>query len=163
MAPIIGIDTASAVRVGNALWRRDQSGVAGAGWTGIGMAAAGMAVAAVPFLAAPEMLAAIYINEEGVIRAAAAVIWVVGLLLIFDGVQGVSMGTLRGAGDVWIPASLQLFSFWGVAVPAAALFAFRLQLGAPGLMAGLLTGMTVAAVSLSLRFRVISQRHILRL
>lgn len=159
----LGIGTATAVRVGNAVGRGDRHGVAVAGWAGIAMVAAAMVAFAVVFLAAPEMLARIYTDDGDIIRLAAATIWVVGLVLVFDGIQGVDMGALRGAGDVWIPACLQLFSFWGIAVPSGALFAFALGRGAPGLMLGLLVGMTVAAVALSLRFLAISRREVLRL
>ncbi len=159
----LGVGTATAVRVGYAVGFQDRRGMALAGWSGIAMVAAMMALIALPFLAMPEVLAAIYTSEPEVIGAAAAIIWVVGLLLVFDGVQGVTMGALRGTGDVWVPACLHLFSFWGVAVPSAALFAFSLRLGAPGLMVGLLVGMAVASAVLCLRFGAVSKRDIRRL
>lgn len=159
----LGFATATAVRVGHAVGRRHRPAMAIAGWTGITMAALTMALFSVPFLALPEVLAAAYTDDPELALAAAAIIWVVGLLLVFDGVQGVTMGALRGAGDVWIPACLHLFSFWAVAIPTGALLAFHWGWGARGLMIGLLVGMAVASIILSLRFRVISKRDIRRL
>ena len=111
------------------------------------MAALTMALFSVPFLALPEVLAAAYTDDPELALAAAAIVWVVGLLLVFDGVQGVTMGALRGAG----------------AIPTGALLAFHRGWGAGGLMIGLLVGMAVASIILSLRFRVISTRDIRRL
>jgi MATE family multidrug resistance protein len=156
----LGIGTATSVRVANAVGRHDRHGITLAGWTGIGLCAVAMMLISILFLSAPGALAAIYTEETEVLTLAAAVISVIGLLLVFDGVQGVAMGALRGTGDVWIPATLHLCSFWGVAVPAAALFAFRLDMGAPGLAMGLLVGLGVGSTMLCIRFAIVSKREV---
>lgn len=156
----LGIGTATSVRVANAVGRGDAHGLVRAGWTGLGLCAAAMTLISLPFLMAPGALAAIYTEEAEVLAAAAAVIAVIGLLLVFDGVQGVVMGALRGIGDVWIPAILHLCSFWGVAVPMAALFAFGLDFGAPGLAMGLLVGLSVGSTMLCVRFAIVTKRDI---
>lgn len=159
----LGFATATAVRVGHAVGRRDRPAMALAGWTGIGLSALTMALFSVVFLVAPELLAAIYTDDPALVKSAAAIVWVVGLLLVVDGIQGVCMGALRGMGDVWVPATLHLISFWAVAIPVGAYASFKGGLGPPGLMVGLLVGMTVAAILLSLRFLTISRRDIRRL
>jgi MATE family multidrug resistance protein len=73
------------------------------------------------------------------------------------------MSALRGTGDVWIPTSMHLCSFLVVMIPAAALFALKLDYGVPGLMMGTFAGVCCAAVLLWLRFFVISKREITRL
>ena len=83
--------------------------------------------------------------------------------LVADGAQGVLMGALRGAGDVWVPTALHLCSFLGVMVPAAGWFALRTELGTPGLMLGTFCGVTLAAVLLAGRFQLLSRRPVKRL
>ncbi len=156
----LGVATATAVRVGNAIGRRDRSGIPSAGWIGVGLIAVLMSFFAALFLAFPEELVAIYANDAGVRHLAAPVIRVIGLFLIFDGIQAVSMGALRGTADVWVPASLHLTSFWLVVVPLAAWFAFGLGAGVVGLAYGMLAGVTLDALLLALRFRAVSRRDI---
>jgi MATE family multidrug resistance protein len=84
-------------------------------------------------------------------------------ILVCDGAQGVLMGALRGAGDVWVPTAMHLCSFLLVMVPAAGWLSLRAGLGTPGLMWGTFCGVTLAAVLLAGRFHVISKRPISRL
>jgi MATE family multidrug resistance protein len=159
----IGISVATAVRVGNAVGRADRPGVAAAGWTGVGLVILVMAVIALVFARVPELLVSIYSSDQAVVSVAASTVLIAAALLVFDGMQGVLMGALRGAGDVWMPVVMHMISFYLVALPAAAIMAFVLGYGAPGLMMGMFGGVLCAAVLMSWRFRVISSRAVRRL
>ncbi len=159
----IGIGVATAVRVGNAVGRKDRPGMAAAGWTGVGLSALVMAGIAVLFLGWPGMLARIYSSDTAVLAVAAPTIAVAGIVLVFDGVQGVLMGALRGAGQVWMPVFMHMTSFYVFGLPIAALFAFTFGFDAPGLMLGMFFGVTCAAILMGWRFHVISKRDISRL
>ena len=159
----IGIGTATGVRVGNAVGRGDQADVKWVGWTGTFVVAVVMIFAGFLFFGAPRALVRIYSRDVAVIEAAVPTVMVAAGMMIFDGAQGVLMSALRGAGDIWIPVLFHCIAFWGFMVPAAALFAFTLGLGTPGLMLGAWVGVLVASVLLALRFNLISHRPVKRL
>jgi MATE family multidrug resistance protein len=72
--------------------------------------------------------------------------------------QGVLMGALRGAGDVWPATALYCIAFWGVMVPAGYLLGVVLGGGAPGLVVAMFLGTLCASVLLGLRFRRMCRR-----
>lgn len=156
----IGIATAASVRTGNAVGRKDRPGLARAGWLACAVVTVAMLLIAVPFLTASEALAAIYSDDGAVLELAAPLIAIAGLALVFDGLQGVLMGALRGAANVWVPLAIQLGSYWGIAVPLAYGLTFALEQGIEGLMLGLLAGFFAAAVGLAARFFVVSRRPV---
>ncbi len=159
----VGVGAATAVRVGHSVGRQDPRGTKFAGWTGLGIDSAIMVMASVVVLSAPSELVSLYSDDPAILLLAPGVLTIGAFLLIFDGGQGVLMGALRGTGDVWIPSMIQLFSFWVVMVPAAALLAFVFDLGAKGLMAGVLAGVLAAFLGLSTRFSIVSRRAVQRL
>lgn len=158
----IGVGTAASVRVGNAVGRSDRPGLARAGWVASGMVTVAMVLIAVPFLVSPESLAGIFTDDSEVLAIAVPLVWIAGLALIADGPQGVLMGALRGATNVWIPSAIQLCSYWLVAVPLGYVLAFVLEWNVDGLMASLIVGFCLAGLALGVRFLVVSRRPIAR-
>ena len=158
----IGLSTAASVRVGNAVGRGDPAGVRWCGWVAVGVAAVYLAAIAVVFALVPGGLAALYTADAAVLAIAVPTILVGAIAAIPDGVQGVLMGALRGASDVWPATFLYVFSFWVVMVPLGYWLAIPRGLGAPGLMIAVVAGATVAALLLGWRFRVVSARAVRR-
>ncbi len=158
----IGTGTATAVWVGQAVGRGDSRGVALAGWAGALVAVILMGVFGLVFALAPGGLAGFYSSDAPVLAAATAAITVASMFLVFDGIQAVLMGALRGVGDVWVPMSLQVMSFWLLSVPMAALLTFGLGWGVRGLMGGIFVGVVNAALVLGWRFHVVSRREVRR-
>ena len=111
----------------------------------------------------PHLLGRIFTSDEVLLAIVAPTLLIGAATLVGDGAQGVLMGALRGAGDVWIPTAMHLCSFLLVMVPAAAGFAFLADLGTPGLMLGTLIGVSLASCLLAGRFRLISGRGVDRL
>ncbi len=159
----VGLGTATAIRVGNAVGRGDGPGLARAGWTGVGLVILLMALIALLFEIWPAALVAIYSSDAEVLALAVPTVVVAGWLLIWDGAQGVLMGALRGAGDVWMPVIMHAVAFWLVGVPLAGLLVFRLGVVAPGLMLGMFGGVVAAALLLGSRFALVSRRPVVRL
>jgi len=158
----VGIGTATAVRVGHAVGRADLAGVRRAGWTGVAAVLLWMAAVGVLLLAVPERLAALFTADAAVLAVAGPALALATVMLLADGAQGVLMGALRGAGDVWVPMALHLCSFLLVMLPAAWALSLPAGLGVPGLVVGTLAGVTLAALSLGWRFRRVSGRPIRR-
>jgi MATE family multidrug resistance protein len=76
---------------------------------------------------------------------------IAAIFQLFDGLQVVSAGALRGVGDVRIPAWYALAAYWLVAIPLGAWLAFYWKLDAAGIWTGLAAGLAVAAIGLALR------------
>ena len=158
----IGLSTAASVRVGNAVGRADPSGVRWAGWVAVGLAVIYLAAAAVLFAFMPVPLARLYTADAAVLAIAAPTLVVAAIAAIPDGVQGVLMGALRGASDVWPATFLYIVSFWVVMVPLGYWLAVPQGMGATGLMVAVVVGATIAAMLLGWRFRVVSARAVRR-
>ena len=115
----IGLSTAAAVRVGNAVGRLDAKGVQLSGWLALGLVITLMIVAGGSLVLFRHSFTSFYTSDPRVLALALPLVWLVALALTFDGMQGVMMGSLRGAGDVLIPTGLQFIAFWGFMVTIA--------------------------------------------
>jgi len=161
MVPL-GVSAASAVRVGHAVGREDQEGVRRAAAAALLCGAGFMAMTAVLFLALPRQLASAYTSELEVLVLAASLIPIAGVFQVFDGLQIVSSGILRGMGDTRAPMVINLLGFWLIGIPVSLLLAFRLGLGPQGLWWGFVVGLGVVAIMLLLRIAVKLSRPIER-
>jgi MATE family multidrug resistance protein len=73
---------------------------------------------------------------------------------LFDALQTVAAGTLRGYKDTAFPMLLAAIGYWGVGFAGGWALAFPLGLGAVGLWWGLALGLAVVATLLTLRFHL---------
>ena len=159
----IGMMSATAIRVGNAVGRGDQPGLVMAGWTGIIL---GGVVALIPtalYLGFPGHIAGFFTQNGEVIAFAETTIRIAGVLLAFDAMMGVSIGALRGTGDVWPAFFFQAASFWLLAIPLAWLLAIEWQMGPAGLVTSIFAGVLLSLAMLVTRFLAISRRPIARI
>ena len=150
MVPL-GLAQAVAVRVGHARGSRKlwllRPIVSGA----IVLAAAFMAVMFAVFVFAGPKIAALFIGDPAVRSLAAQLLFLGGVFQIFDGIQAVSSGALRGFEDTKVPMWIGFFSYWVVALPVSYVTAFLLGLGARGIWVGFVCGLVVAAAALVAR------------
>jgi multidrug resistance protein, MATE family len=93
-------------------------------------------------------IAAFFVNEATVIGLASATFISVGLMQIFDGLQSVSLGALRGILDNRWPTRVSLIGYWLIALPTGYVLGFVFRLGAPGFWGGFGFGLAVASVLL---------------
>ncbi len=149
----VGAAQASAVLVGHAVGRADPPGARRAAGAGLVAGAGFMACAAALFLAAPEGLARLYSDDAAVVGVAAALIPIAGIFQVFDGIQVVSSGVLRGVGDTRLPMLLNLLGFWGIGLPVSFALGFELDLGPRGVWLGLACGIGAVALLLLARVR----------
>lgn len=147
MVPL-GIASAAAVRVGQALGRGDLAGAGRAGWTAIGMGATFMAAAALIFLSIPEAIVRLYTRDPMVVELGSRLLMIAAVFQLFDGIQGVAIGALRGSGDTRTAMLTHLFCDWGAGLPVAWYFCFRRGWGAVGLWIGLCLAMVLAGIVL---------------
>jgi len=136
MVPL-GISSAAAVRVGQALGRRDPHGASRAGWTALALGASFMTCMAIVLWVAPHYIVRIYTPDPAVIHAASSLLFVAAFFQLFDGLQAVATGALRGAGDTRTPMIWSAGLYWLLGLPLGAYLCFRVGWGAAGLWTGL--------------------------
>lgn len=157
---VLGISGATAVRVGHAVGERRSP--RRAGLLGIGMGAAFMTCSSVMFLLIPRSLIALFTNDPAVTELGVSLLRIAAAFQLFDGVQGVAAGALRGAGDVRFAFASNVAAHWLVGFPLALLLGFTLDMGALGLWWGLLCGLVLVSILLLWRFLKISKRDLER-
>lgn len=150
MVPL-GVSGAAAAVVGRAIGRGDvptaRRDAIAAILCGVGF----MCVSGAVFIAAPEWLTAIYTTETATASVAVALIPLAGWFQVFDGLQAVTSGVLRGTGDTRIPAILHMVAFWGVGIPLGYYLGFHTAYRERGLWMGLVAGLAAAALLQSAR------------
>ena len=157
MVPL-GISSAAAVRVGQALGRRDPRGARDAGGTAIFIGAAFMTLAGVVLLAAPRWIARVYTTDEVVIRNATILLAAGAAFQLFDGIQSVATGALRGAGDTRTPMLCHFTAYWIIGLPLGAWLCFRRGWGALGLWIGLSLALILIGIVLLIVWRRTTRR-----
>jgi MATE family, multidrug efflux pump len=136
MVPL-GIASAAAVRVGQAIGRKDPQGAGDAGGTAIFLGAAFMTCASVALLLFPRWIALMYTPNEAIIHSTIILLAAGAAFQLFDGIQTVATGALRGAGDTRTPMLCHFTAYWVIGLPLGAWLCFRRGWGAFGLWAGL--------------------------
>ncbi len=162
MVPL-GVSSAAAVIVGHAVGRKDPAGVRRASLAALIVGAGFMSVTAVTFISIPGLLTGIYTTNADVIRLAVLLLPIAGVFQIFDGVQVVCLGVLRGLGDTRVPMFVAILGFWCLGIPVSLWLAFGWNLGAIGLWWGLVAGLAIVAVILAVRVRQREHRDLDRI
>lgn len=152
MVPL-GIAGAASAVVGRAIGRGDMPAARRDAVAAIICGTGVMCISAAVFLLAPEWLATRYTTDHATVAVAVALIPLAGMFQVFDGLQAVTGGVLRGTGDTRVPALLHLVSFWGVGVPLGAFLGFQTSMRERGLWIGLVAGLAAAALLQSWRAR----------
>ena len=93
-----------------------------------------------------------------VIKITAKLLIIAAFFQLFDGMQAVVLGALKGMQDVKIPTLITFVAYWVVAFPFSYYFGITLKYGSQGLWIGLLIGLGVSAVLLFWRFNFVTKR-----
>ena len=108
----------------------------------------------------PGTLARLLTTEEDVIPLAITLIRIAAAFQIFDGIQVVAAGALRGAGMTRFLLIANLLAYWCIALPISWELGLHQKLGPKGLWWGLTIGLGISAAILSFRFLQVSKRPI---
>jgi MATE family multidrug resistance protein len=115
-------------------------------------------VFALVFISLSDLLPWLYlenVTKEDIIETAnisSKLLLIVALLQIFDGIQIVAQGALRGIQDVKIPSIISFLSYIIIGLPVMVYFALFTDLDVVGVWIGFLIGLISASIFLSMRF-----------
>lgn len=147
MVPL-GLGSAGAVRVGHAVGAGDRARAAAAGWTAILLATLFMVASGLTFVLVPRQLIGLFSTDPSVLSVGASLLLLAAIFQLFDGIQGVITGTLRGLGDTRTAMKVNLVAHWLFGLPTSYLLCFVAGWGVWGLWIGLSLGLIVTGVIL---------------
>jgi multidrug resistance protein, MATE family len=144
----LGMGSAGAVRVGHAIGAGDRPRASAAGWTAIMLGTGFMLASGVAFVLVPRVLIGLFSRDPDVLRVGASLLLLAAVFQLFDGIQGVITGTLRGIGDTRTPMIVNLLAHWLLGLPIGYTLCFMLGWGVYGLWVGLSLGLIIVGVIL---------------
>jgi MATE family multidrug resistance protein len=92
----------------------------------------------------PRALIGLFTADAGVIELGVGLLLVAAVFQLFDGVQAVATGALRGLGNTHVPMFVNFVAHWAMGLPLAYFLCFRYGLGVQGLWMGLAFGLIFA-------------------
>jgi MATE family multidrug resistance protein len=157
MVPL-GVSAAAAVSVGHAVGARNPARARRAGWLALGLGTSFMICAGIVFLVAPKPLILLYTHDPSVLLVAPTLFWVAAAFQVFDGIQTVCTGALRGLGETRGPMVANFIGYWILGLPLGLTLCFILRWGIYGTWIGLTVALIVISFSLLFRWRAHSNR-----
>jgi MATE family multidrug resistance protein len=144
----LGVSLAAVVRVGNLIGSRALRVAKRAAWVALGAGGTVIAMSGLMLLLARFQLPRIFSTDPAVVGAAAAILPAAAAFQVFDGLQVVGGGVLRGMGQTRPAAVFNFVGYYLLALPLAWWLGFRLDLGLRGIWWGLALGLATVAILL---------------
>ncbi|MEB2346381.1 MAG: MATE family efflux transporter [Deltaproteobacteria bacterium] len=141
----LGIALAAVTRVGNLIGAQRLEEAQRAAWVALGLGAAVMAASALVFLGFRFELPRLYTTDAAVVALAATILPIAAAFQIFDGVQVVACGVLRGMGRTRPAAVFNAVSYWLLGIPLGWWLGLHAGWGLAGIWWGLCIGLAVVA------------------
>jgi multidrug resistance protein, MATE family len=148
-----GVAMATTIRVSFQLGTRSSESMERVAYSALHLVLSYMGLCGIGFLMFRHQLPRIFTHDAHVIEVAASLLIVAALFQLFDGLQIVCLGILRGFADVKAPMFISGFSYMVVGLSVSYLCAFTWDMGPPGIWYGFMAGLIAAGVLLALRIR----------
>jgi multidrug resistance protein, MATE family len=145
-----GVGQAATIRVGYHYGARDRAAIGLAGWAALAVGIGFSLFAATAMLLFPRTILSAYVAVDdpanaAMVHFALQFILVAAAFHLFDAVQTVAGGILRGLQDTQVPMILALLGYWLAGGMAAVALGFATPLGGLGVWIGLAIGLIVVA------------------
>jgi MATE family multidrug resistance protein len=141
----LGVSAAAAISVGHAVGAGDRALARRSGSMAIALGAVFMALAAIVFLTLPRVLIHVYTHDPQTVAVGTRLLAVAAVFQVFDGIQGIGTGALRGLGHTRGPMLINLVGYGVIGLPLGYLLCFHTPFGIYGLWAGLTLALIFAA------------------
>jgi MATE family multidrug resistance protein len=164
----IGLNVAAMIRVGNQKGRKDYKRLNEVAQSIFFLTVVIELLFAIVFLVARHVLPELYLDSNDPLNradnlmvmalASELLLWA-AIFQLFDGLQVVIIGALRGMQDVNFTAYITFIAYWLVGFPVCYYLGLHTSLASQGIWIGLTLGLTVSALLLYLRFQYLSKTH----
>jgi MATE family multidrug resistance protein len=141
----LGVSQGAVTRVGNLIGAGRRQAAQRAAWVAFGLGAGLMSLSACTFVALRHQLPRIYTSEADVIALCASILPIAAAFQIFDGLQVVGCGVLRGMGQTRPAAGFNFVAYWVIGLPLGAWLSLRQGYGLAGLWWALCLGLAIVA------------------
>jgi MATE family multidrug resistance protein len=148
----LGIGSAASIRVAQQVGAGDNEGAHLAGGLALKLGVGSGVLAAIAFIVVPESLAWVFSDDLQVIRVAAMLLVIAGMFQIFDSLQVVAAGCLRGTGDTQAPFFANLVAHWFIGLPLGYLLSIEMEWGVAGIWVGFTAALALVGITMSWRF-----------
>ncbi|MEE2645172.1 MAG: MATE family efflux transporter [Myxococcota bacterium] len=148
----LGISSATAVRVGYWIGAGSLKGSRYAARSGLISGLLIMSCSALIFWSKGAPLAGILSADQEVCGLATELLMIAAAFQLFDALQVIAAGALRGAGWTTLPLYIATLSHWGIGLPVGLSLALAGELGIHGIWWGLVAGLAVAGLLMSYAF-----------
>lgn len=153
-----GISAAASVRVGNQLGEKNKSSLREAAFSTFAMVIMFQFIFAGIFILFRFLFPVFFNDEFEVQKIVSSLLLIAAFFQLSDGVQVVALGVLRGIKDVNIPTMITFSCYWLIGLPCSYVLAFVFGFGVQGIWYGLTIALTLAAITLFMRFNYVSKR-----
>jgi MATE family multidrug resistance protein len=147
MVPL-GIASAAAITVGHALGRRRPALARHHGFIALWIAVVYEICTALCFLVFPRQILGLYTSDPGLMRTGMHLLQFAAAFQLFDGLQTVATGALRGLGNTKAAMLVNLCGYWLLGLPLGYWLCFRRRQGIYGVWFGLTLSLVVIAIVL---------------
>lgn len=153
----VGLSYAASLRIGQHYGAGRWQAARQTGRLALGLGALCMLGFALLFWLAPHWVIGLFLDaadsaNRPIIELAVSLLAIAAWFELFDGLQTIAMGAIRGLKDAKTTLVVGLICYWGIGAPAAWLLAFTFGWGAQGVWWGLAIGLATAALGLTLSF-----------
>jgi len=149
---VTGIGSGTTIRVSHQYSVKNHDGLSKAAYASIHLVIAFMSFTALLFIIFRNQLPHLYTNDPAVIAVASQLLIMAAAFQIFDGLQVVMLGILRGLADVKYAMVVAFISYIIISLPLSYLFGFVFKFGAVGVWVGLVASLMIASLLFLQRF-----------
>ena len=142
----LGLSFAVSIRVGHYRGFDDIAGARRAWLAGVVIALFTQTLGAIFFFAFPGWIVGLYSQTDEVARLAIELLMIAAFFQLFDGLQVVGMGALRGSKDTAFAFKSTMMAFWGCGATCVAIAYYVFDKSPHGVWIGLLIGLGSASV-----------------
>ncbi|MFV0530581.1 MAG: MATE family efflux transporter [Flavobacteriales bacterium] len=157
-----GLAVAATVRIGNQKGMQDFKMLREVGYSNIKMTGIFMFFCGLLFIFFREELPWGFTQSENAAALASDLLIIAALFQLGDGIQLVTLGSLRGIQDVNIPMIITFFAYWVITIPISYMCAVYFKMGAFGVWIGLGIGLTLSALALLYRYNKLTNDLIIK-
>lgn len=157
MVPL-GISSAAAVLVGHSIGRRKPEQARRHGFIALAITVVFELCSAGAMLLFPGSILRLYTHDRGVLNVGVLLLGLAAAFQLFDGLQAVATGSLRGLGNTRTAMLVNLGGYWFFGLPLGYALSFYAGYGVYGLWIGLTVALVAIAIVLCVFWNRLSRR-----
>ncbi len=149
----LGISQATTIRISHQAGAGDYRALRMAALASTHLVLFFMSSMGILFIVLRSYLPLLFTDDTQVVIVASQLLVVAAVFQVFDGLQVIMLGTLRGMSDVKIPMMLAFAAYLLIGIPTSYIFTFLLNSGPQGIWYGFLVGLGSAGILFYFRFK----------